>query len=243
MVNKIRRTDMRLVEGVQSRLDAQAIKREFLLNLFTQQAKFLEVATHNDLYMALAHTVRDRMMHRFIRSSYTYFEGASRTVASLSAEFLIGPQLGYNLLALGAMDEARKAMADLGISLDALLQHEEEPGLGNGGLGRLAACYMDSLATLQIPAIGYGIRYEFGIFDQQIRDGWQHEVTDKWLRLGNPWEVPRYDIEHMVKLGGRTEGYTDSAGRYRVRWIPERVVKGIPYDTPLLGYGVKNANM
>ncbi|HKO94014.1 MAG TPA: glycogen/starch/alpha-glucan phosphorylase, partial [Polyangiaceae bacterium] len=127
--------------------------------------------------------------------------------------------------------------------LDNLLEHEEEPGLGNGGLGRLAACYMDSLATLQIPAIGYGIRYEFGIFDQQIRDGWQHEVTDKWLRLGNPWEIPRYDIEHMVKLGGRTEGYTDAQGRYRVRWVPERVVKGIPYDTPLLGYGVKNANM
>ncbi|MFM2419319.1 MAG: hypothetical protein RL385_4042, partial [Pseudomonadota bacterium] len=134
-------------------------------------------------------------------------------------------------------------MNALGLDLEELLEHEEEPGLGNGGLGRLAACYMDSLATLEIPTIGYGIRYEFGIFDQQIRDGWQHEVTDKWLRLGNPWEVPRYDIEHMVKLGGRTEGYTDEAGHYRVRWVPERVVKGIPYDTPVLGYGVKNANM
>jgi starch phosphorylase len=233
---------MKLVEGVQSRLDAAAIKREFLLNLFTQQAKFLEVATHNDLYMALAHTVRDRMMHRFIRSSYTYFEEASRTVAYLSAEFLIGPQLGYNLLALGAMEEARKAMADLGISLDALLEHEEEPGLGNGGLGRLAACYMDSLATLQIPCIGYGIRYEFGIFDQQIRDGKQVEVPDRWLRYGYPWEVPRPDAEIQVKLGGRTEPGYDAHGRFVSRWIPGRVVNGVPCDTLALGYGVENTN-
>jgi starch phosphorylase len=220
-----------------------AIKRNFLNNLYTRLAKFQAVASRNDYYGALAFTVRDRLLERWINTAQTYYEDASRTVSYLSAEFLIGPQLGTNLLYLGMLDDARKAMAALGLDLDELIEHEEEPGLGNGGLGRLAACYMDSLATLQIPAIGYGIRYEFGIFDQQIRDGWQHEVTDKWLRLGNPWEIPRYDIEHMVKLGGRTEGYTDSAGRYRVRWLPERVVKGIPYDTPLLGYGVKNANM
>lgn len=220
-----------------------AIKRNFLANLYTRLAKFQAVASRNDYYGALAYTVRDRLLERWINTAQTYYEDASRTVSYLSAEFLIGPQLGTNLLYLGMLEDARKAMAALGLDLDELIEHEEEPGLGNGGLGRLAACYMDSLATLQIPAIGYGIRYEFGIFDQQIRDGWQHEVTDKWLRLGNPWEIPRYDIEHMVKLGGRTEGYTDESGRYRVRWLPERVVKGIPYDTPLLGYGVKNANM
>jgi starch phosphorylase len=220
-----------------------AIKRNFLANLYTRLAKFQAVASINDYYGALAYTVRDRLLERWINTAQTYYEDASRTVSYLSAEFLIGPQLGSNLLYLGMLEDARKAMAALGLDLDDLLEHEEEPGLGNGGLGRLAACYMDSLATLQVPAIGYGIRYEFGIFDQQIRDGWQHEVTDKWLRLGNPWEIPRYDIEHMVKLGGRTEGYTDAQGRYRVRWVPERVVKGIPYDTPLLGYGVKNANM
>src|SRR5690349_4450928 len=220
---KPRRTDMRLVEGVRGR-DAATIKRDFLLNLFSRQAKFLEVATPNDLYMALAYTVRDRIMHRFIQTAYTYFEQASRTVAYLSAEYLIGPQLGYNLLALGAMEEARKAMADLGISLDALLEHEEEPGLGNGGLGRLAACYMDSLATLQIPAIGYGIRYEFGIFDQKIRDGHQVEVPDRWLRYGYPWEVLRPDVEITVKLGGRTEAAYDNHGRYVSHWIPARTV-------------------
>jgi starch phosphorylase len=220
----------------------EAIKRNFLANLYTRLAKFQAVATRNDYYRSLAFTVRDRLLERFINTAQTYYENASRTVSYLSAEFLIGPQLGSNLIYLDMLEDARKAMASLGLDLEELLEHEEEPGLGNGGLGRLAACYMDSLATLEIPTIGYGIRYEFGIFDQQIRDGWQHEVTDKWLRFGNPWEVPRYDIEHMVKLGGRTESYTDAAGQYRVRWVPERVVKGIPYDTPVLGFGVKNAN-
>jgi starch phosphorylase len=221
----------------------EAIKRDFLANLYTRLAKFQAVANTNDHYRALAYTVRDRLLERWIHTAQTYFQNASRTVSYLSAEFLIGPQLGTNLLYLGIADDARKAMESLGLDFDELVEHEEEPGLGNGGLGRLAACYMDSLATLGVPAIGYGIRYEFGIFDQQIRDGWQHEVTDKWLRLGNPWEIPRYDIEHMVKLGGYTEGYQDARGRYRVRWHPERIVKGHCYDTPLCGFGVKNANM
>jgi starch phosphorylase len=123
------------------------------------------------------------------------------------------------------------------------MQQEEEPGLGNGGLGRLAACYMDSLATLEIPSIGYGIRYEFGIFDQEIRDGWQVEVTDKWLQLGNPWEIPRPEIAFHVKLGGCTEAYRDAEGNYRVNWRPERVVKGIAHDTPILGYQVNTASL
>jgi starch phosphorylase len=126
--------------------------------------------------------------------------------------------------------------------LDELLEQEGEPGLGNGGLGRLADCFLDSLATLQIPAIGYGIRYEFGIFDQGLRDGWQVEFTDKWLRLGNPWEIARPEIIFDVKLGGRTETYNEG-GRNRVRWIPDRVVKGMAYDTPVLGYGGDTVNL
>lgn len=114
--------------------------------------------------------------------------------------------------------------------------------MGNGGLGRLAACFMDSLATLEIPAIGYGIRYEFGIFDQEIKDGWQVEITDKWLQLGNPWEIARPESAVLVKLGGHTEPYTDDQGNYRVRWIAGSLVKGIPYDTPILGYKVSTAN-
>ena len=128
-----------------------------------------------------------------------------KIVCYLSAEFLIGPQLGNNLVNLGIEPAARAAMHALGQDLDALLALEEEPGLGNGGLGRLAACYLDSLATLQVPAIGYGIRYEFGIFDQEIRDGWQVEVTDKWLQKGNPWEIVRPEMSFYVNFGGHTE--------------------------------------
>ncbi|MGA7745043.1 MAG: glycogen/starch/alpha-glucan phosphorylase [Polyangia bacterium] len=230
-------------KDVQFGMDVESIRRNFVRNLFCHRAKFAEVALLNDNYLALAYTVRDRIMQRWINSARTYFEKASRTVAYLSAEFLIGPQLGQNLVNLGILEPTRQAMDELGLSLDTLLEQEEEPGLGNGGLGRLAACYLDSLATLEIPAIGYGIRYEFGIFDQEIHDGWQVEVLDRWLRLGYPWEIAHPEIAFLVKLGGRTEGYTDVTGRYRVRWLPDRVVKGVPNDTPILGRGVNTANM
>ncbi len=222
---------------------ADEIRRAVVEKLFCMQAKFPEVATRCDYYLSLAYAVRDLMLRRWIDTAHTYFEKESRSVVYLSAEFLMGPQLGANLINLGIMEEARAAVAGLGLDLDELLDEEVEPGLGNGGLGRLAACYMDSLATLAIPAIGYGIRYEFGIFHQAIQDGVQVELTDKWLRLGNAWEIARPQIGYDVKIGGHTEHCTDSAGRYRVNWVPDRVVKGIPYDTPLVGYGVRNVNM
>ncbi len=229
-------------EDIRTGLSVEAFKRAFLDNLYYVQARFPVVATQNDIYMALAYTVRDRLLQRWINTGLTYFEKKSRTAVYLSAEFLLGPHLGNNLINLGVFETVRQAMEELGFDLHALLDQEEEPGLGNGGLGRLAACYIDSLATLEIPALAYGIRYEFGIFDQEIRDGWQMESTDKWLRLGNPWEVARPEIAFDVKLGGHTQGYMDEAGRYRVRWIPHRVVKGVAYDTPILGYGVNTAN-
>jgi starch phosphorylase len=224
-------------------LDAPSIRTDFIRKLFFELAKFPGVATRNDHYLALAYTVRDRLMHRWVRTARNYFEGQARTVIYLSAEYLLGPQLARNLLALDIEQEVRESLTSLGLSLDELVEHEEEPGLGNGGLGRLAACYMDSLATLDYPAIGHGIRYEFGIFDQEIRDGWQVEKADKWLRLGNPWEFRRWDITHKVGLGGHTEHHVDAGGRLRVRWIPERVVMGIPYDTPVLGHSTSNANL
>jgi starch phosphorylase len=244
-MTELTRRSNRPLDSKAAHLDqgAPAIARDFLANLYLRLAKFQEIATRNDHYLALAYTVRDRMLQRWLDTAQTYLAEQSRTVTYLSAEFLIGPQLGNNLLYLGLQEDARAAMKELGLDLDAIIDWEQEPGLGNGGLGRLAACYMDSLATLSIPAIGYGIRYEFGIFDQQIRDGFQHEVTDKWLRLGNPWEIARHEVEHTVMLGGRTEPYRDDRGRYRVRWVPARVVKGIPCDTVVLGYGVRNANM
>jgi starch phosphorylase len=166
-----------------------------------------------------------------------------KIVCYLSAEFLLGPQLGNNLINLGIYEQVSRAVEESGLSLQDLLEQEEEPGLGNGGLGRLAACYMDSLSSLEIPAIGYGIRYEFGIFDQEIKDGWQIEITDKWLRRGNPWELPRPEAAVEVKLGGHTEAYRDERGNYKVRWIPSHAVNGVPYDTPILGYKVNTANI
>ncbi len=224
-------------------LSVEALKRAFADNLLYVQGRFSDIATRNDNYMALAYAVRDRLLNHWIHTSRCYWEHGSRTVCYLSAEFLLGPHLGNNLINLGIYEQAQRAMSELGLDLDELLDQEEEPGLGNGGLGRLAACYLDSLATLEIPAIGYGIRYEYGIFDQEIRDGWQVEVTDKWLRYGNPWEIARPEIAYDIKLGGHTEAYHDEQGRYRVRWVPHRVVKGVAYDTPILGYRVNTANM
>jgi starch phosphorylase len=222
--------------------DAASLRRDLFGKLYFELAKFPEVATRNDQFLAFSFAVRDRILHRWVDSSRTYLEGKHRSVIYLSAEFLIGPQLGANLLALGLHGAARTALGEVGISLDDLIEHEEEPGLGNGGLGRLAACYIESLATLDIPAIGHGLRYEFGIFDQGIRDGWQVERTDRWLRNGNPWEVRRFEIEHPVGFGGTTEHTTDLRGRLRVRWNPERRVKGIPYDVPIAGYGTQTTS-
>jgi glycogen phosphorylase len=193
-------------------------------------------------YRALALAVRDRMQQRWIQTTQTYLDLSSKVACYLSAEFLLGPHLGNNLLNLGIEEEARAALADLGQDYDTVLACEEEPGLGNGGLGRLAACYLDSLATLQRPAIGYGIRYEFGIFDQEIRDGWQVEHTDNWLTDANPWEIAKPELNYVVNWGGRTESYTDDHGQYRVRWVPDRRIKGVYYGTPIQGYGVNTCN-
>ncbi len=226
----------------ESTVTKDSFKRAFLNNLFFIQGKFPALATDNDYYQALAHAVRDRMLRNWISTAAAYTRQGSRTVAYLSAEFLMGPHLGNNLLNLGIETEVRSAMAELGLDLDHLLRLETEPGLGNGGLGRLAACFIDSLATLEIPSLGYGIRYEFGIFHQEIVDGWQVEKTDNWLRFGNPWEIVRPEWSVEVKLRGHTEQYRDELGRLRVRWVPHKVVVGVPYDTPILGYRNNTAN-
>ncbi len=226
-----------------ARLGVEDWKRSIADKLYYALARFPAVATPNDRYLAVALAVRDRLLERWLATASTYAREGSRTVCYLSAEFLLGPHLANNLLNLGVEREVRQALGEMGDDLDAIVAQEEEPGLGNGGLGRLAACYLDSLATLEIPAIGYGIRYEYGIFDQSIRDGWQVESTDNWLRLGNPWEIPRPEIAFPVFLGGRTQTAQDAGGRLRVAWLPERVVKGVAYDTPILGYRVNTANM
>jgi len=231
------------VESIRTGSSAESIRLAFLDNLFYVQGRFLEVASIDDQYQALAFTIRDRLLHRWVSTVQTYQRINPRTVCYLSAEYLPGPYLGSNLLSLGLVENTRAALAGLGLNLDALIAHEDEPGLGNGGLGRLAACFMDSLATLQIPAVGYGIRYEFGIFRQVIRGGEQVEITDNWLRLGNPWEVRRPQIAYNVNIGGQTEWYTDERGARRARWAPSDVFRGVAIDTPIVGHGVDTVNL
>ena len=214
-----------------------AFRRELLQNLHDRVGTDLTFATPSEAYLALAYTVRDRLIQRWIDTLHAGIDSQARFVCYLSAEYLIGRQLDNNLLNTETEDLAREALADLGLSLDELRTLESEPGLGNGGLGRLAACYLDSLATLRIPAIGYGIRYEFGIFRQTFQDGWQVEEADDWLRRGNPWEFPHPEMAIEVGFGGHTEGTTGPDGRYRVRWMPERAILGVPYNTMVPGYG------
>ena len=240
--NKPQCADQIQVEDDRTGLSSETLKRAFLDNLFYIQGKFPAIATKNDYYMALAYTVRDRLLQHWLSTAVNHRQNSSRIVAYLSAEFLMGPHLGNNLINLGIYEQAKEAVAELGFNLEELREQEEEPGLGNGGLGRLAACYLDSLATLEIPALGYGIRYEYGIFDQVISDGWQKEITDKWLRHGNPWEIARTEWCVEVHFGGHTEHYTDKDGKHRVKWASLQVVKGVPYDTPILGYKVNTAN-
>lgn len=178
-------------------------------NLNLSVGRPLEISQPQDHYQALAITVRDRILHRWVEQVERWNMPEVRQVSYLSAEFLVGPRLGKDLINLGIYDNVNQAMIELGLDLDYLIRLEVDPGLGNGGLGRLAACYLDSLAALGYPAIGYGIRYEFGIFDQRIENGWQVEVTDKWLRNGNVWEFSRPHFAQVVKFGGHTECYED----------------------------------
>lgn len=229
------------VEDDRTGLSVETLRRAIADNLFYVQGKSVDMATQNDFYMALAYTVRDRLLQQWLATQAAYGQTNVRVVCYLSAEFLLGPHLGNNLVNLNLYGPVRQAVEASGLDLDKLLTQEEEPGLGNGGLGRLAACYMESLASLEIPAIGYGIRYEFGIFDQEICDGWQVEITDKWLQYGNPWEMLRADEAVEVKFGGHTEFYTEQ-GEQRVRWVPSYALKGVPYDTPTVGYQVNTTN-
>ncbi len=187
-------------------------------------------------YKALALTVRDRLMERWKKTRYSYVESRCKQGYYLSLEFLMGRTLGNALLNLGITDTATQAMHELGINLEDLAEAEIDAGLGNGGLGRLAACFLDSCATLQLPIMGYGIRYEYGMFRQRIVDGRQIEEPDHWLRDGNPWEQERPEFTQRVRFGGHCEKYLADSGDERVRWINSRDVLAVPYDIPIPGY-------
>lgn len=230
------------VEDDRTGMSLETLKRAFQDNLFYLQGKDRNNATLKDYYLALAYTVRDRLLHRFIQTTRTYKEADVKVVSYLSAEFLMGRHLANNLLSLDVYEKMSQVVQEFGLNIEDLIEQEPDPGLGNGGLGRLAACFLDSLANLEMPAIGYGIRYEFGIFRQVLLDGWQGEVPDNWLLSGNPWEIARTDDSVDVGLGGYTETQRDSKGQYKVCWIPERKVKAVPYDTPVPGYKTNTVN-
>ncbi len=221
----------------------ETFKQALIDNLYYEQGQGAATASLVDIYMALAHTVRDHLMARWRHSVEALARARPRFVYYLSAEYLPGRQLTQNLLYTGTEALARQALAELDYDLDELIALEPEPGLGNGGLGRVAACFLDSLATLDIPCVGYGIRYEFGIFRQSFHDGWQVESPDAWLSRGNPWEFPQPDNEVEVKFGGHTEFYRDEQGAERVRWASSTTVLGEPYHTMAPGYCSETVNL
>jgi starch phosphorylase len=222
--------------------DPDVFAREFIEELRFGQGVDLARATPNDCYMALARTVRQALMARWIATLDRQLTTKARFVCYLSAEYLLGRQLDNALLAADLESTARQALAGLGLDLDVLRAAEVEPGLGNGGLGRLAACFMDSLATLKIPAAGYGIRYEYGIFRQEFQAGRQKETPDTWLAHGNPWEFAHPEMAKTVGFGGHVETWTDEQGRHRRRWLPATEVLGVPYNYMVPGYGNGTVN-
>ncbi len=221
--------------------EAAAVLHSFTNHLLYSLAKDQYSATARDRFMSLALTVRDRLIERWISTQQRYYRRDAKRVYYLSAEFLMGRALANNLLNLGLYDTAREAMRMMGLEVSDLLEQEVDAGLGNGGLGRLAACFLDSMATLDVPGYGYGIRYEFGMFDQEIKAGWQIEKPDEWLRFGNPWEMPRPEYWVPVGFGGRTEEHFDH-GQLKIHWAPEEQVIGVAYDTPIAGYGNATVN-
>ena len=222
--------------------EAASILHSFTNHLLYSLAKDQYSATARDRFMSLALTVRDRLIERWIATQQRYYKKDAKRVYYLSAEFLMGRALGNNLINLGLTEVAREAMRMVNLELSDVLEQEVDAGLGNGGLGRLAACFLDSMATLDIPGYGYGIRYEFGMFEQEIKDGYQLEKPDEWLRFGNPWEVPRPEYSIPVRFGGQVEEHTDNGGGLRIHWRGGEQVVGMAYDTPIAGYGNNTVN-
>jgi starch phosphorylase len=212
-------------------------------NLYYKLGTTLQSASHHDAYMALAYSVRDHLVERWRRTSDAQYAANPKFVYYLSAEYLMGQQLTQNMLYTGTWQMAKGLVSEFDLDFDRLIELDVEPGLGNGGLGRLAACFLDSLATLNIPNVGYGIRYEYGIFKQSFEDGWQVESPDEWLFLGTPWEFAQVDDMVEVGFGGYTESYADGQGRYRVRWIPSSRVLGEPCHMLVPGYETETVNM
>ncbi|PKN45700.1 MAG: glycogen phosphorylase [Deltaproteobacteria bacterium HGW-Deltaproteobacteria-17] len=222
--------------------DPKSLQRSFANHLEYSQGKNRHIATRHDLYQAAALSIRDRLMERWNDTMNTYYEKNVKRVYYLSLEYLMGRTLGNSLVNLGIEGDAATALTELGYDLEDLRELEPDAGLGNGGLGRLAACFLDSMATLGLPADGYGIRYEYGIFDQKFENGFQVEKPDHWLRFGNPWELVRPEFSYPVSFGGHVEKSTDAEGRLSCRWVPADRVVAVAYDTPVPGYRNRTVN-
>jgi starch phosphorylase len=223
-------------------LDTPSIQLSFASHLQYSLSKDQYTATNRDLYLSLALAARDRLIERWIKTQQKYYTEDVKRVYYLSAEYLMGRVLTSNLINLGMYDETRRAMEELSIDVEELAGEEPDMGLGNGGLGRLAACFLDSLATLEIPAMGYGIRYEFGIFDQEIRNLQQVELPENWLRYGTPWEISHPEVIFTVHFYGRVKQTRMPDGTLKSEWVDTSDVVGIPHDIPIAGYGNNTVN-
>ncbi len=222
---------------------AAALCERYYFHLKYSRCKDTRTATDYDKLVSLAHAIRDLAMDRMIDTQRAYLDRDVKRVYYLSMEFLIGRLLSNNILSLGVMDATRQACARLGLDFSALCGEEPDAGLGNGGLGRLAACYLDSLATLEYPGYGYGIRYEHGMFRQEFSNGWQTERPDDWLRFGNPWEMVRPEYTLPVLVFGQVEPMRKPGGATDWVWKDWQMFEGVPYDIPVIGYGVNNVNI
>ena len=217
-------------------VDSDSLRKSFVQQVQYQQGKHPSAATRLDHFMSMARVARDRMYDRWTRTWQRREKQQPKVVYYLSLEFLMGRLLDDGLLNLGIQEETRTALASLGIDMDQVLEQEPDAGLGNGGLGRLAACFLDSMATLGIAGMGYGIRYDYGIFRQDIVGGMQHEAPDHWLEYGNPWEIARPERACKVRFGGRVIQYTGASGRTVHEWVDTQDIIALPYDLPVPGY-------
>ena len=230
-----------VIEGLEG-MDTESIRRGIGTNLVYSLAKDRFSATDRDIYESLALTTRDRLIERWIKTQQTYYDKDVKRVYYLSMEFLVGRTLGNSLINLDMMNQTSEAVKQIGYNLEELREVEFDAGLGNGGLGRLAACFLDSMATLAYPAYGYGIRYEFGIFKQKIRDGYQVEYPDNWLRYGNPWELGRPEYLFPINFYGNVEYIPDTENTAVKKWVNCQKVYAMAYDTPVPGYKNNTVN-
>jgi glycogen phosphorylase len=223
-------------------MDRKAIDEDFLRYYNRTLGRDKTNCTNHYLYEALAYTVRDRLMERWKNTRFSYEEKDARRTCYLSLEFLMGRALSNAMLNLGISDTVTQVLNRYGIALEEIAEAEHDAGLGNGGLGRLAACFLDSCATLQLPVLGYGLRYDYGMFRQELVNGYQLEEPDHWLRDGHPWELERPEFAQRIQFGGRTEFYDDEHGHRRVRWVETHDVLAVPYDIPIPGYSNDTVN-